>query len=668
MNGVALRVTGLCEIDDFSDPDIASVLRRLAGPGAGRTSEADPRAWAVAMAARALSQELAAGARVLAVGAGVEGVLALLADRVGEVAAADWGGGWPGGPAGSFDAVVCGPVEGVTSPAAVAAGVAAMARLLKPGGVVSLATRLRLHGPPGGTGWPGRAILLSAAELHRYAVDASGLTLVGDLPEQPSDRTMSARRHLGNLAAGGAAVARDLDRGPVTATGGYVFTMAHMLLRKTKEPGMEQMVPTAAPTPTARSAPGAWPPEGGSWAQQVVRLQQALLSADGLVQRGAHQLNLLSEADYEIGQTLEHLEHARAEASAHLDRAALALAGAGPTAPGAAEAPGGVATPCTVRISEGLEFVVVVDKTSADPITTTFLTGYCLFQDLVSVMLRLVAPGDAVLDIGAHVGTFTFAAAAAGCPVLAIEAAPANVALLLASVAENEFHEVRIVSAAASDEPGSAQFCAIGPWGTVLNRPRSALSIEVPAVTIDELLFQTRFPKPRFVKMDVEGSEIRAMHGMANLLSADDAPALLLESNGHTLGLMGTNPTELLREVEGFGYRAYMVAKDRLVPVQATDLQPCTEVDYLALKAWPPNLDGWDVGGPLTDEERVAMLVEDCRSESEDCRAYIGRAIAGAGPELLAHPDLRAALDRLAEDPVGTVRGAVAWWKQEAEA
>jgi len=105
-----------------------------------------------------------------------------------------------------------------------------------------------------------------------------------------------------------------------------------------------------------------------------------------------------------------------------------------------------------------------------------------------------------------------------------------------------------------------------------------------------------------------------------------------------------------------------MVDGRRLIPFRAADLQPRTEVDYLALKRWPSSLTGWELAPPLSTEESVAMLVEESRSPSEDCRAYIAKAIADAGPALLAHPDLVAALDALAEDPVDTVRGAVEWW------
>lgn len=677
---VDLTVTKLCEIEDFTDSRLAPVLRKLSGntsrdPDDGR----DQQLWAAAMAVRALrvSGVLAPDPAVLAVGAGLEPVLAELADQVGPVSAAEWyGTDWQSYPGDAFGAVVCGPIEGVRDLGALSVVAAALGHTLRVGGVLSLSTRFRLHGPPGGIGWPGQALLLSAYEFRRHIVEPSGLELVGELPEHVSDRTMSGRRDLRAATSGhDTLTGRASVPGPVAVVGGYVFTMAHLLFRKTKESVMTRADPAASSVPIAETMVGPGTDGGGGeWAPRVVALQERLAALDDLVLRGADEVDRLSEDAYRIGRSLSCLDQDRLALQPRLGGVLEALGRSddrsttAPTEPPVTAQQVADATCCDIRLTEGLKFSVMVDGGSADPITTTFVTGYCLFQELVSLMLQLVSPGDPVLDIGAHLGTFSLAAAAAGCPVLAIEASPLNVELLRASVARNGFHQVRVVSAAASDEPGSVQFCAIGPWGTVLNRPPSALSVEVPAVTVDELVFELGFPAPRFVKMDVEGSEIRAMRGMAHLLSMEDAPALLLESNGHTLGLMGATPSELLGVVEGFGYKPYLVDRARLIQVSSTDLQPRTEVDYLALKRWPATLTGWALAPPLTTDERVAMLVEDCQSQSEDCRAYIARAIADAEPSLLARPDLRAALARLAADPVETVRGAVGWWQGRAQA
>jgi FkbM family methyltransferase len=127
--------------------------------------------------------------------------------------------------------------------------------------------------------------------------------------------------------------------------------------------------------------------------------------------------------------------------------------------------------------------------------------------NLMVRLLRALAPeGGRVLDLGAHVGMFALAAAAAGYEVLAVEASPRNAALLRASIERNGFDRLRLVHAAVSDRPGVLEFCQAGPYGHVLTGA-SEESVKVPAIDVDRLLAEHGWDRVDFVKMDIEGSE-----------------------------------------------------------------------------------------------------------------------------------------------------------------
>src|SRR5262249_46279022 len=151
----------------------------------------------------------------------------------------------------------------------------------------------------------------------------------------------------------------------------------------------------------------------------------------------------------------------------------------------------------------------------------------------------------AVLDLGAHVGSFSLVAAALGCNVLAVEACPWNTALLHASAARNGFAKLQIVEAAVSDRPGTVDFCPHGPFGLVAYPGLNAASLPVRAATVDDLLTEAGWSRVDLVKLDVEGSEVAAVHGMNKLLTRADAPPLIYESNSHTLHLFGQTPKSL---------------------------------------------------------------------------------------------------------------------------
>jgi FkbM family methyltransferase len=223
--------------------------------------------------------------------------------------------------------------------------------------------------------------------------------------------------------------------------------------------------------------------------------------------------------------------------------------------------------PATVRIRDPAGFTLFVDAAADDPLSESLRRPRPWFKRWLprrrscaphlDLLRQLVRPGSRVLDLGAHIGTFTLAAAALGCEVVAIEPAPRNAELLRASIAENGFHRVRVIEAAVSDRAGMVSFCPYGPFGHVFTPVTSFPSIEVPAVRVDDLLAQLGWDRVDFIKMDVEGSELAALAGMPALLSRPDAPVILYESNPHTLGFYGQTPEALRARLEAFGYRSY---------------------------------------------------------------------------------------------------------------
>jgi FkbM family methyltransferase len=325
------------------------------------------------------------------------------------------------------------------------------------------------------------------------------------------------------------------------------------------------------------------------------------------------------------------------------------------------DAPGWVQAEVSV---DDVNFHAVLDATMNDPVTANLAAGRVSDHHLIGLMLQLVGPGDLVLDLGAHVGAFSLAAAARGCLVLAVEASASNAALLRASAMRNGFHELRIVNAAASDTAGTIEFEANGPWGHIAwdtDGVSGAGTIPVPAITVDELLQAFAWPAPTFVKMDVEGSELKAIEGMRRLLGKPDAPPVLFESNGHALGLAGEAPGALLRAFEDLGYVNYLVDPGRLTRLDAGQPQVETVSECLAVKRRPPGLSGWEVRPAVTMEDTLLRVVAESRHPNPDCRVYIARTLASFDTEFLTHPLVAGALEALRLDGLPEVRSAAAW-------
>lgn len=157
--------------------------------------------------------------------------------------------------------------------------------------------------------------------------------------------------------------------------------------------------------------------------------------------------------------------------------------------------------------------------------------------ELLTLAAETIRPGDVVWDIGANIGLFTFAAAAAASPgghVLALEPDPVMAGLLRRSAITNRgLAPVEVLPAAVADQVAVARF-------HVATRNRSTSHLDgfgttqtggvrttelVPTVTLDWLAGY--FPMPSVVKIDVEAAELQVLGGGAQLLRSQ--PAIICE-------------------------------------------------------------------------------------------------------------------------------------------
>lgn len=202
------------------------------------------------------------------------------------------------------------------------------------------------------------------------------------------------------------------------------------------------------------------------------------------------------------------------------------------------------------------------------------------------MLLRLaeetIRPGATVWDIGANVGLFTFAAAAAAGPtgrVLAVEPDSWLVGLLRRSAADNQaLAAVDILPAAVNDTVGVGRL-------HIARRNRSTNYLAghgtsqaggcrdvhlVPTVTLDWLA--EHFPLPDVLKIDVEAAEVAVLAGASRVLAA--RPVIICE----VAQANGPQVRDLLA-----GYRCYDARATR------ADRRPLAEIpaDLLALPALP---------------------------------------------------------------------------------
>jgi FkbM family methyltransferase len=118
-------------------------------------------------------------------------------------------------------------------------------------------------------------------------------------------------------------------------------------------------------------------------------------------------------------------------------------------------------------------------------------------------------------DVGANVGYYTLLLSRGVGPkgrVIAMEPDPVKVAHLKEHLRLNEIGNVEIVEAAVSDREGTAFFSGQGAMGKL-----SQVGTPTKTVLLDN------YPRPDFIKMDIEGEETAALRGSTSILAERQA-------------------------------------------------------------------------------------------------------------------------------------------------
>lgn len=159
--------------------------------------------------------------------------------------------------------------------------------------------------------------------------------------------------------------------------------------------------------------------------------------------------------------------------------------------------------------------------------------------------------GDIVVDIGAHIGRYTFIAAkrvSLNGRVIAVEANPANFEMLNRNIKLNQLTNVTSLNCAVYSLETKIRLYLAGEelsqtiYNTIMPERANGGKekfVEIDANTLDNLVQMQGISEVNWIKIDVEGAEYEVLKGATKIISSSKDISLLIEVHN----LSGSNTT-----------------------------------------------------------------------------------------------------------------------------
>jgi len=183
-----------------------------------------------------------------------------------------------------------------------------------------------------------------------------------------------------------------------------------------------------------------------------------------------------------------------------------------------------------------------------------------------NIFKQHIKKGMTVIDAGAYIGFYSILASRlvgeAG-KVYAFEPSPESLELLYKNIELNDCKNIQVLKKALSDEVRHTAFYLSpqNPSGSTMfancSTPGSSQNpqIEVATTTLDDIIGDG---KVDFIKMDIEGGEMKALKGMSNIIKNNPNLMIMVEVFPNGLLEIGSSLEEYIGLLQRY-FRLYFV-------------------------------------------------------------------------------------------------------------
>jgi FkbM family methyltransferase len=186
------------------------------------------------------------------------------------------------------------------------------------------------------------------------------------------------------------------------------------------------------------------------------------------------------------------------------------------------------------------------------------------------MILRLVRPGDRVLDVGANLGWYSLNIArlhGGSVRVDAFEPIPGTFRELARNVRLNGASNVAVHNFALSDRPGSLRFLvdpatSVSAVASPEGAAESLEEVQCEVRTVDGFVVEEGI-RVDFIKCDVEGAELLVLRGGLECLRRD-RPVVFAEMLRKWSARFDYHPNDIVDLMDGLGYGCFTAVGERL--------------------------------------------------------------------------------------------------------
>lgn len=203
-------------------------------------------------------------------------------------------------------------------------------------------------------------------------------------------------------------------------------------------------------------------------------------------------------------------------------------------------------------------FKVFVDP--HDQVISRLIKKHGFYDKKGSLIIKnALKKGDVFVDVGAHIGYFSLMAALKignrGC-VFAFEPAPVNFHLLLRNINLNKFQNITAIRKAVFDKKKKINlYFSKTNTGDhrVFDSGDNRNFLKIEAINLDDF-FDKRNERIDFIKIDVQGSEIKVLEGMKKILKKEKLK-MFIEFWPYGIKMNGDDPKRLLDLILKNGFK-----------------------------------------------------------------------------------------------------------------